>query len=65
VKVTWQDVNETEQPGLYPIGEVWVQVQSKHIAVWRQHPSAVFTCAAYRSSGRTRYALGSWSVDND
>ena len=62
VRVTWQDVNETEEPGLYPLGEVWVQVERKQIVIWRAHPDAVFTGKPYQSGGRTRYLLASWEA---
>ena len=42
LKVGWLDLNYVQEAGQYPFRDGMITVLELEIAVWRQHPKAVF-----------------------
>ena len=42
LKVGWLDLNHAQEAGQYPFRDGMITVLELEIAVWRQHPKAVF-----------------------
>jgi hypothetical protein len=43
MKIKWQDINYTEEPGRYPFRDGFVRVEMRHIREWKEHPNDPFT----------------------
>lgn len=56
-EVRWQDIGCPEQPGHHPFRESYVNVERRHIAVWKENPNAVFT-AVRVDSEPIHYVIG-------
>jgi hypothetical protein len=42
-KVTWAQVGRVAEPGRYMFRFGWLTITAEDLAVWEQHPNAVFT----------------------
>jgi len=42
-KITWQKAGRVTAPGRYMFRFGWLTVAAEDLAVWRQHPDAMFT----------------------
>ena len=42
MKIGWSDLNYVQEAGQYPFRDGMITVLELEIAVWRQHPKAVF-----------------------
>ena len=58
--ITWQDLGRPEQPGNYQFADGMVSVRADDIAVWQQHPDAMFTVVALPRPGH--YGLGAYEL---
>jgi hypothetical protein len=45
MQIRWSDVGYTEQAGDYEVRDQIMQVDSRNIDIWKQHPTAVFDVA--------------------
>jgi hypothetical protein len=55
--VTW---GRPEQPGNYQFTDGMISVRADEIAVWQQHPNAMFTVVAFPRPGY--YGLGAYEL---
>jgi hypothetical protein len=64
MQIRWSDVGYTEQAGDYEVRDQIMQVDSRNIDIWKQHPTAVFDVAWVpgRSSICARWLLTSWEL---
>ena len=60
-KIAWADVEHTETPGSYPFLDGMVDIEKRHIEIWKSNPTALFQVAPFQGLNETpRYVLGSW-----
>ncbi len=53
-------------PGRMPWGDGEVEIEPRHIAIWEQHPNAVFTIVLGTVlNSRRVYILGGWTDAGD
>lgn len=65
MKISWRDVNETEEPGNFPFQGGYLSIKASEIAIWKEHPDAVFTVVPFQATvGPKRCVLGSYEVDD-
>ena len=43
LKIGWSDLNNVQQAGQYPFSDGMITVLDLEIAIWRKHPTALFT----------------------
>lgn len=62
LKVRWSDIGKSETAGEYPFRQALLKVGERQIAIWQEHPDAVFTVVEPDRpiSGRYFYVLGTW-----
>ncbi len=64
--LSWKDVDYLQTPGRVPWADGQVEIEPRHIAIWQQHPKAIFTVvvgSVVRS--RKLYILCGWSDPAD
>ena len=43
MKIGWSDLNNVQEAGQYPFSDGVITVLDLEIAIWRKHPTALFT----------------------
>jgi hypothetical protein len=43
LKIGWSDLNNVQEAGQYPFSDGVITVLDLEIAIWRKHPTALFT----------------------
>lgn len=65
MQISWSDLNRPASAGQYPWRGAMVQVDSKHIKLWQEHPDAKFTLVPVNSmAGPKRFLLGTAQYDD-
>jgi hypothetical protein len=60
-KICWADVEHTETPGSYPFLDGTVDINERHIEIWKSNPAALFQVTPFQGfNDAPQYALGSW-----
>jgi hypothetical protein len=60
MQISWDELGRPEQPGQIRWRDGLVQVEAKHIQLWREHPEARFTVAPIQTMDEPRrYLLAS------
>lgn len=57
-KVTWAQVGRVTEPGRYMLRFGWVTITTEDLAIWQQHPDAVFTLYTTLSAIGTEEKVG-------
>ena len=57
-KVTWAQVGRVTEPGRYMLRFGWVTITVEDLAIWQQHPDAVFTLYTTLSAIGTEEKVG-------
>ena len=63
--ITWADVDHIEEPANVPYLDGVLQITHKELAVWKEHPDAIFRTvsrAGVVSEGRSVYVISSWDL---
>ncbi|UGV25388.1 hypothetical protein E0H22_06660 [Rhodopseudomonas boonkerdii] len=63
--ITWADVNHIEEPAKVPYLDGILQISHKELAVWKEHPNAIFRTvsrASVVSDGRVVYLISNWDL---
>ncbi len=64
-KITWAQVGRVTEPGRYIFKFGWLTITAEDLAVWRQHPNAVFTLfktAAVTEEAGEDFRLGTFEL---
>ena len=65
MKVTWKDLGLPEEPGIYVVRGIEIEVKEKELAIWTEHPHAIFDVIFSSVGGRTTHVLGQWRDAQD
>ncbi len=58
-KIEWSDLNNVQEAGQYPFRDGVITVLELEIAIWRKHPTAMFTLMRKNPiHDRVEYVLG-------
>jgi len=58
MRIGWDDLNRTDQPGEYRILDFIVVVRLSQIEIWEDHPDAYFELVLVEVDAPQRYELG-------
>ena len=59
MKIGWSDLNNVQEAGQYPFRHGVITVLELEIAIWRKHPTALFTLMRKNPiRDRVEYVLG-------
>jgi hypothetical protein len=59
LKIGWSDLNNVQEAGQYPFRDGVITVLELEIAIWRKHPTAMFTLMRKNPiRDRVEYVLG-------
>jgi hypothetical protein len=66
MKVSWSDVNHTQSPGSFQILNGVVEIEHRHITIWKSEPTARFTLIPSQLINRgQQYILGTYDVPGE
>jgi hypothetical protein len=66
MRLRWGDVDMTTTPGRVPYLDGELVIERKHIAVWSEHPEAIYQITlGGHFHGRKLYTLGGWTLPTD
>jgi hypothetical protein len=64
MEIRWRDIGYTEEPGDYSFRGIIVQVDARQIAIWKEHPGAIFTLRSTDPvAAPNRYVLASYRLE--
>jgi hypothetical protein len=65
MKVAWADVNNIQEAGRYAFRDGYITVLEIELAVWRNHPSALFDLLRkHPIQNQVEYVLGNPELEN-